>query len=119
MRRHLARARGRPRSAIRLAAALSMLLIAISEGAVSARAQVLGEQYIDIAIVPCRELVQLPGPQALILVGWLGGYVAGLRNESRVDRRKFIEGAERVLTQCRENESLSLIEVAKQEFGAP
>jgi hypothetical protein len=119
MRRHLAHVRGRPRPAIRLAAALSIFLIAISEGAVSARAQVLGEQYIDIALVPCRELVRLPLPQALVLVGWLGGYVAGLRSESRVDRRKFIEGAERVLTQCRENESLPLIEVAKQEFGDP
>ena len=119
MPRHLACVRGRPRSAIHLAAALSMLLFAISEGAVSARAQVLGEQYIDIALVPCRELGQLPLPQALVLVGWLGGYVAGLRNESRVDRRKFIEGAERVLMRCRENKSLPLIEIAKQEFGDP
>jgi hypothetical protein len=74
---------------------------------------------IDITTVSCRELLKTPLPRALVLVGWLGGYFSGLRNESKVDPRKFIEGADRVLLRCQEDETLALIEVAKREFRDP
>jgi len=59
------------------------------------------------------ELARLPVPRALLVMGWVAGYDAGLKHETRVDVPEFWT-TQRVITLCRDIESTAVITLVDQ-----
>jgi len=98
---------------------LCCVLLCVSLGTVNlVRAESLeGNRIVDISSLSCGELLQMPLPQALIVVGWIGGFYAGLKNDSRVDILMFAGDADQIIALCRKNESTSVMTLVERTFG--
>jgi hypothetical protein len=59
----------------------------------------------------------MPLPEALIVVGWIGGFYAGLRNDPRVQLSIFADDADRILNLCRTSQSTSVMTLVERTFG--
>ena len=55
--------------------------------------------------------------EALIVVGWIGGFYAGLGNDPRVQPSIFADDADRILNLCRTNQSTSVMTLVERTFG--
>jgi HdeA/HdeB family len=55
-------------------------------------------------------------PLARALVGWVRGFYAGRKNDTRVEVLAFVDEAERVITLCRENESMRLMTLVSEDM---
>ena len=73
-------------------------------------------RVVDIASITCGDFERLSLPTALVLVGWIGGFYAGLRDDTKVDPSAFGDKADHVLTLCRGNESTTLMALVEQEL---
>jgi hypothetical protein len=83
----------------------------------SARAEDLkAQQVVDVSLITCGEFGRMPLPRALVLVGWVGGFYDGRKNDTKVEMLAFVDMAERVISLCRENESMRLTALIDQEL---
>ena len=83
----------------------------------SARAEdLVGQQVVDVSLITCGEFGRMPLPRALVLVGWVGGFYDGRKNDTKVEVLAFVDMAERVISLCRENESMRLMALVDQEL---
>ena len=73
-------------------------------------------RVVDIASITCGDFERLSLPTALVLVGWIGGFYAGLRDDTKVDPSAFGDKADHVLALCRGNESMTLMALVEQEL---
>jgi hypothetical protein len=76
-----------------------------------------GNRIVDISALSCADLLRMPLPQALIAVGWIGGFYAGLKNDSRVNVLVFANDADQIIALCRKNESTSVMTLVERTFG--
>ena len=60
----------------------------------------------------------MPLPRALVLVGWVGGFYDGRKNDTKVEVLAFVDMAERVNSLCRENESMRLMALVDRNCAA-
>jgi len=72
---------------------------------------------VDMSALSCADLLRMPLPEALIVVGWIGGFYAGLRNDPRVQLSIFADDADRILNLCRTNQSTSVMTLVERTFG--
>jgi len=70
-----------------------------------------------MAALNCADLLRMPLPEALIVVGWIGGFYAGLRNDSRVQLSIFADDVDRILNLCRSNQSTSVMTLVERTFS--
>ena len=75
-----------------------------------------GDRVVDMSSLTCGELLRVPVPQALIAVGWIGGFYAGLENDPKVNLRAFAEMADQIIALCRENESAGVMALVERTF---
>jgi hypothetical protein len=75
-----------------------------------------GNRVVDMSSVSCGELLRMPLPEALIAVGWIGGFYAGLKNDPKVDVPMFAEKADQIISLCRENESTNVMALVERTF---
>ena len=97
----------RPRTtrARSMAAMLVIVLHAHVGTSFSARAEDLeGQQVVDVSLITCGEFGRMPLLRALVLVGWVGGFYDGRKNDTKVEVLAFVDMAERVISLCRDNE---------------
>src|SRR5690242_4105360 len=90
-----------PRSArTRSLAVIPLILLHAHFGLISlSRAEDLGDhQIVDMSSVTCGDFERFPLPRALVAIGWVGGFYAGLKNDTRVDIPVFVDKAERVMS---------------------
>ncbi|HVM80505.1 MAG TPA: HdeA/HdeB family chaperone [Stellaceae bacterium] len=109
----------RPRfaRAWRMAAMSVVILQAYVGMSLSARADDLeGQRVVDVSLITCGEFVRMPIGQALVLVGWVGGFFAGRTNDTKVEMLDFIDEAERVISLCRENQSMRLMTFVDEDW---
>jgi hypothetical protein len=59
----------------------------------------------------------MPLPQALVVVGWIGGFYAGLKNDTRVHVLTFVDDADQIIGLCRTNGSSSVMTLVERTFG--
>jgi hypothetical protein len=59
---------------------------------------------------------RMPLPRALVLAGWIGGFYAGLKNDTKVDVPAFVNNADHMIALCREHESMRLMALVEQEL---
>jgi len=104
-------------AALQTAFLCCVLLSAWLETVNLVRAESLGNQIVDMSSLSCAELLRLPLPQALIAVGWVGGFYAGLKNDSRVNILMFAGDADQIIALCRKNESTSVMTLVERTFG--
>lgn len=99
-------------------AALSVIVLHAHVGmSLSARAEDLeGQQVVDVSLITCGEFGRMPLPRALVLVGWVGGFYDGRKNDTQVEVPAFVDMAERVISLCRENESMRLMALVDREL---
>jgi HdeA/HdeB family len=79
-------------------------------------------RIVDMSSLSCGEFLQLPLPQALIAVGWIGGFYAGLKNDPNVNVPEFADKADQIIALCRGNEStgvMALVERTLHPLQAP
>lgn len=76
-----------------------------------------GNQIVDMSSLSCAELLRMPLPQALMAVGWIGGFYAGLKNDSRVNILMFAGDADQIIALCRKNELTSVMTLVERTFG--
>ena len=76
-----------------------------------------GNRIVDISSLSCADLLRMPLPEALIVVGWIGGFYAGLKNDSKVNVLMFAEDADQIIALCRKNESTSVMTLVERTFG--
>ena len=74
-------------------------------------------QTVDLSVLSCADLLRMPLPQALVVVGWIGGFYAGLKNDTIVHVLSFIDDADRIVDLCRNNGSSSVMTLVEQTFG--
>ncbi|MDW6024034.1 hypothetical protein SAZ10_20000 [Mesorhizobium sp. BAC0120] len=43
------------------------------------------KRVVDMSSLSCGELLRKPLPEALVAVGWIGGFYAGLKNDAKVN----------------------------------
>ena len=72
---------------------------------------------VDMSALSCADLLRMPLPEALIVVGWIGGFYAGLRNDPTVQLSIFADDADRILNLCRTNQSTSVMTLVGRTFG--
>ena len=72
---------------------------------------------VDMSALSCADLLRMPLPEALIVVGWIGGFYAGVRNDPRVQLSIFADDADRILNLCRTNQSTSVMTLVERTFG--
>ena len=103
----------RPRTirARSMAAMLVIVLHAHVGMSFSARAEV-----VDVSLIMCGEFGRMPLLRALVLVGWVGGFYDGRKNDTKVEVLAFVDMAERVISLCRDNESMRLMALVDQEL---
>jgi hypothetical protein len=109
----------RPRTTrARSMAAMSLILLhAHVAMSFSARAEALeGQEVVDVSLMTCGEFGRMPLLRALVLVGWVGGFYDGRKNDTKVEVPVFVDMAERVIFLCRENESMRLMALVDQEL---
>ena len=75
-----------------------------------------GQQVVDVSLITCGEFGRMPLLRALVLVGWVGGFYDGRKNDTEVEVLAFADMAERVISLCRENESMRLMALVDQEL---
>jgi hypothetical protein len=99
-------------------AAMSATVLQMHIGmSVSARADGLEKQgVVDVSLIICGELLRMPLAQALVLVGWVGGFYAGRENDTKVEIPAFVDEADRVISLCRENESMRLMTLVDEDL---
>ncbi len=73
-----------------------------------------GNRVVDMSSLSCAELLRMPLPVALIAVGWIGGFYAGLKNDPKVNVRVFADKADQIIALCRENESTSVMALVER-----
>lgn len=108
-----------PRTALTrsLAAMLVIVLHAHVGMSSAARAEDLeGQQVVDVSLITCGEFGRMPLLRALVLVGWVGGFYDGRKNDTKVEVPAFADMAERVISLCRENESMRLMALVDGEL---
>ena len=72
---------------------------------------------VDMSSFSCGDLLRIPLPQALVVVGWFGGFYAGLNDNPKVNVSMFVDNAEEVIALCRENESTRVMALVERKFG--
>jgi hypothetical protein len=99
-------------------AAMSVIFLQAHIGmSVSARADDLeGQRVVDVSLITCGEFLRMPLTQALVLVGWVGGFYAGRGNDTKVEMPVFMDEAERVISLCHENQSMRLMTVVDEDL---
>jgi hypothetical protein len=75
-----------------------------------------GDRVVDMSSLTCGELLRVPVPQALIAVGWIGGFYAGLKNDPKVNLPAFAEMADQIIALCGENESTGVMALVERTF---
>ena len=75
-----------------------------------------GNRVVDMSSLSCGELLRMPLPEALIAVGWIGGFYAGLKNDPKVNVPVFADKADQIIALCRENESTSVMALIERTF---
>jgi hypothetical protein len=75
-----------------------------------------GNQVVDMSSLSCGEFLRIPLPQALIAVGWIGGFYAGLKNDPKVNVLVFADKADQIIALCRENESTGVMALVERTF---
>jgi hypothetical protein len=75
-----------------------------------------GTRIIDMSSISCGELLQMPLPEALIAVGWIGGFYAGIKNDPKLNVPTFADEADQIVALCRENESTSVMALVERTF---
>ena len=73
-----------------------------------------GNGVVDMSSLSCGELLRMPLPKALIAVGWIGGFYAGLKNDPKVNVPVFADKADQIIALCRENESTSVMALVER-----
>jgi hypothetical protein len=111
---HLTRLRGTlPRAAVLsftvLYAWLGIVNLVSAEG-------LEGNRVVDMSALSCGEFLRIPLPQALIAVGWIGGFYAGLKNDPKVNVLVFADKADQIVALCRENESIGVMALVERTF---
>ena len=105
-------------AALQTAFLCCVLLCAWLETVNLVRAESLeGSQIVDISSLSCAELLRMPLLQALIAIGWIGGFYAGLKNDSRVTMLMFAGDADQIIALCRKNESTGVMTQVERTFG--
>ena len=100
-----------------MAAMLVIVLHAHLGTSSSGRAEDLeGQQVVDVSLITCGEFGRMPLLRALVLVGWVGGFYDARRNDTKVEVLAFVAMAERVISLCRDNESMRLMALVDQEL---
>jgi len=108
---------------LRRAPSRTALLFSVALCAWLAIAKPIGAQSlednpsVDMSALSCADLLRMPLPEALIVVGWIGGFYAGLRNDPRVQLSIFADDADRILNLCRTNQSTSVMTLVERTFG--
>jgi len=100
------------------AAALSFTVISAWLGignAVSAESPERN-RIVDMSSLSCGDLLRMPLPEALIAVGWIGGFYAGVKSDPKVDVPMFANEADQVVVLCRQDEAISLIALIERTF---
>ena len=99
-------------------AAMSVIVLLAHVGmSFSARADDLeGQRVVDVSLITCGEFLRMPLVRAFVLVGWVGGFYAGRKNDTKVDVLAFADEAERVISLCRENESMRLMTLVDEDL---
>jgi len=75
-----------------------------------------GNRVVDMSSLSCGELLRMPLPEALIAVGWIGGFYAGLKNDPKVNVPVFADKADQIIAICRENESTGVMALLERIF---
>lgn len=73
-------------------------------------------RVVDMSSVSCGELLRMPLPEALIAVGWIAGFYAGLKNDPKVNVPVVADKADQIIALCRENESTSVMALVERTF---
>ena len=96
---------------------ISVVVLHAESGSSSPGTKNAGQQgMVDLATVTCRDFLQLPLPKALLLLGWVAGFNAALDNDTHVDPSAFLEKAERIISSCRKNGSMRVMNFAEKEM---
>jgi hypothetical protein len=97
---------------------MSILLLQAPVGAsVSARADEPAEpQVVDVSLITCGDFLRMPLAQALVLVGWIGGFYAGRINDTKVEMQAFVGETERIISLCGENQSARLMTLVDEDL---
>ncbi len=67
--------------------------------------------------ITCGEFGRMPLLRALVLVGWVGGFYDGRKNDTKVEVLAFADMAERMNSPIRDNELMrlmALVEAARR-----
>ena len=75
-----------------------------------------GDRVVDMSSLSCGKLLGMPLPEALIAVGWIGGFYAGLKNDPKVNVPLFADKADQIIALCRENESTGVMALVERIF---
>jgi hypothetical protein len=73
-------------------------------------------RVVDMSTLSCGELLRMPLPEALIAVGWIAGFYAGLKNDPKVNVPVVADKADQIIALCRENESTSVMALVERTF---
>ena len=73
-------------------------------------------RVVDMSSVSCGEVLRMPLPEALIAVGWIAGFYAGLKNDPKVNVPVVADKADQIVALCRENESTSVMALVERTF---
>jgi hypothetical protein len=73
-------------------------------------------RVVDMSTLSCGELLRMPLPEALIAVGWIAGFYAGLMNDPKVNVPVVADKADQIIALCRENESTSVMALVERTF---
>jgi len=73
-------------------------------------------RVVDMSSLSCGDLLRMPLPEALIAVGWIGGFYAGVKNDPKVDVPMFANEADQVVALCRQDEAISVMALVERTF---
>lgn len=109
---------GRPRRAWARAMAGGLIIFLPAPGldAWARDAGTLTSPIVAVASITCGELQRLPPATALLLAGWIGGFYAGLRNDTVVGSLAFEKEANRVCSRCLEDGAMTLMALVEQDL---
>jgi hypothetical protein len=99
-------------------AAMSIVLLQAAVGMnLPARAdEPARPQAVDVSLITCGEFLRMPLAQALVLVGWIGGFYAGRINDTKVEMQAFVGETERIISLCGENQSARLMTLVDEDL---
>jgi len=75
-----------------------------------------GNRIVDMSSLSCGDLLRMPLPKALIAVGWIGGFYAGLKNDPNVNVPEFADKADQIIALCRQNQSTGVMALVERTF---